>query len=203
MLAVPQETLFFLLVVRKHLGSSCWTREVVFCFSPQICCTSYLAVLVVSQLKGLKGLSVASVAVGLRLAFLQQSSLPLCSLYRCFRQCNWDSPLLQVSKCTDSNTGGKEVRECWIVLNTVTSSSFFFFPWWAQSKAKILFIWKRSVKHFCCLCHLCTHYGLSAPASILAGVQTQPCTDVFPVMKLSLQSGAFWGHVLFQLNGEK
>lgn len=38
-LAVLQETKF-LLVVRRQLSSSCWTQEVVFCFSPQTCCVS-------------------------------------------------------------------------------------------------------------------------------------------------------------------
>lgn len=52
-LVVLEETLGFLLVVRGHLSSSCRTREVVFCFSPQICCTSYFSPLVVPQLKGL------------------------------------------------------------------------------------------------------------------------------------------------------
>lgn len=64
-LAVLQETPGFLLVVRGHLSSSCRTREVVFCFSPQICCTSYFSLLVVPQLKGLNRGSVGIVAVGL------------------------------------------------------------------------------------------------------------------------------------------
>lgn len=59
---------------------------------------------------------------------------------------------------------------------------FFFFALWAQSKAKILFIYLKKTCYTFSLPLPPAYSSWSFCSSIfLSGVQTQPCTDVCPV----------------------
>lgn len=119
------ETLGFLLMVRKHLSSSCWTQEVVFCFPPQICCTSLSlsSTLLKGLNKGVKGawewdyellFFSTALCIWLLIVMLQMVQLEIHPFFGC-----------QNVPVQSLMVNGKEMGECWIALCMFASSSCF------------------------------------------------------------------------------
>lgn len=113
------------LMVRKHLSSSCWTQEVVFCFPPQICCTSLSlsSTLLKGLNKGVKGawewdyellFFSTALCIWLLIVMLQMVQLEIHPFFGC-----------QNVPVQSLMVNGKEMGECWIALCMFASSSCF------------------------------------------------------------------------------